>query len=335
MATTKEIGGGANDYATPALWASYLDALNTLTDEEIGSVYAGTYTGSVDITGFTASSSFFARLTTATGQSFRDQPSSTALYYNASNGAALSVANTRALFVRVDYTVVENLQFTGGGGGYSRPVVEINQHNNVVFQNNIVLCAANVQAVSARSCTTRNNLVVCTGTGGGISHAFGGVCDSNTIVKPSNVAASGTGLSAGYGGAATVNNNAVFNFSTNVTLTSGSATYTGVNGTAPAGATNVGSLTMSSQFESDVNDFRLKSGAGLIDVGSTALTTDIKGVARSGTDDIGCWEFVSGGGDPGGDGFVKLIRRAHHMGLINSGLVSAPAAHAPEMREAA
>jgi hypothetical protein len=313
MATTKEIGGGANDYATPALWASYLDALNTLTTEEIGSVYSGTYTGLVDITGFTADSSNFARLTTATGQSFTDQPSSTALYYNTSNGAAISVANNRALFVRVDYTVIEKLQFTGGGGGYSRPVVEINQHNNVVFQNNIVHSAANgVQAVAARSSQLRSNLIVCAGTGSvvGVSHSFGGVNDSNTIVKPSNVAASGTGLSAGYGGAATVNNNAVFNFSTNISLSTGSATYCGVNGTAPAGATNVGSLTMSSQFESDVNDFRLKSGAGLIDVGSTALTTDIKGVARSGADDIGCWEFVSGGGGGGGGGSLikgKLI----------------------------
>jgi hypothetical protein len=296
MATTKEIGGGANDYATPALWCSYLDGLNSLSTEEIGSVYSGTYTGTANFTGFTASASNFARLTTATGQSFADQASSTALYYNASNGATLSVSGNFALFVQVDYTVVEKFQLTGGGGGYSRPVVEVNQLSNVVLQNNIIHCTANVLAVRARSAQIRQNLIVCTGTGDGVAYSFGGVCDSNTIVKPSNVGASGTGISAGYGGAATVNNNAVFNFSTNVSLSAGSATYTGVNGTAPTGGTNVGSLTMSDQFESDVNDFRLKSGAGLIDVGSTANTTDIKGVARSGTDDIGCWEFVSGGG---------------------------------------
>jgi hypothetical protein len=82
-------------------------------------------------------------------------------------------------------------------------------------------------------------------------------------------------------------------------------------------------------------DFTPVTGSPLLAAGVTGLsiTTDINGTTRDATPDIGAIEVAAGGG--GDSGFVKLIRRAHHMGLVNSGLVSAPAAHAPEMRKAA
>ena len=311
---TESIGTTGRDFSTLQAWENAIPADISLAtgtgDAYVGECYNDSeFTATLTIAGHTVDAVNFITLKCGTGQSFTDNANkaTNALYYNQSNGVGVNVANDRALLIQDNRTVVQDIQWKNTGGGYNRPCVDISDLTNpATFQNCIaVMSSGSGAAISARDAVVRNCLAVNLGTGGGISHAFGGSSDSCTIVKPSNIGASGTGLSGGYGGAATGTNCAVFNFTTNFATTGLGITFTncGTDGTAPAGVNNVGDLVYADTFEDDENDFRLKSGSGLLDVGLTSLTTDIVYQPRPGgsADDIGCWELQDA--PPGGGAF--------------------------------
>jgi len=98
-------------------------------------------------------------------------------------------------------------------------------------------------------------------------------------------------------GTITINQTAIFGFATATDATTGN--YNASDDTSTPGANSVDSLTFADQFESTSNDFRLKAGADLLDVGTNSgLGTDIIGTSlpQNGTEDIGCWEYIAAAG---------------------------------------
>lgn len=300
---SKDIGGGNNDYATPALWASYLDALNTLTEEEVGNLFdkGSAYTSQVTFTGFTATSTNRARLTVPSGDSFCDATDGTALAYDAANGAAIEVTGgNSSIVVGVSHTVIERVQIKHINSGYQRSAVEFQSGvSGAVIRDCIATNNDDNHVINLREGTAANCLAVAAGNGStnrGIQIVSGGSIINCTAVK------TGTGTAIGiavlYGGH--VRNTLCMGFATPFSGTWTSADHNGSDGTTP-GTNATSSLVLADTFESATTDFRLKSGSGAINKASrdASYTTDIRGTLRdSGANlsDLGCIEFVSAGG---------------------------------------
>lgn len=136
----------------------------------------------------------------------------------------------------------------------------------------------------------------------------GADCYNNTIVRPSNLASGGTGIKRDYG-TVVVSNTVVMGFATTVNNTiSATSDYNVTDSAAPTnwGSNSLASQVYADQFEavsdaSGTHDFRLKTGSDCEGAGTPDATNtggvDIIGQTRDATTpDIGCWEFVGGGG---------------------------------------
>lgn len=314
---TKTIGSSSRDYATVALWISYLVGIGTLAAQEIGECYADsefTTTATIDFTGFTPSSGKEAILRPATGQGFKDNASvqTNALRYNASNGVAFRKTNgyNPVFTISVDYVLIRGLQIQHVGGGNNDITIynasTTNTHSEVSRCILNTTSTANSRCATMRSGLFNANLVIMgrSGAGDGVNLDYAGtlVVIGNTVVRPSDKTAAGDGFSAASG-STTLTNNAIFGFTNSVNNT---GRFAGSNNASDVaigfGTSNQASKTYANQFVNTAvatADFKVKdSSADIFNNGATSSTydaTDIVGTARpqSTSYDIGCWELIT------------------------------------------
>jgi len=321
MATIVEkVIGTGGDYTTLQAWEDACPA-NLVTADQVwrGKVknqvfsIAGTV---LTVSGTTVDSTRYVELTTDTGASFLDHANvrTNALRYNEANGACIKGTGAWAgtVVVNQNYTRISRLQFSATDNGSGT--------KNTISIGDI----AGAQYCDINQCIFEGYAQAAGGSGGGILSMYGtgNVVRNSLIVQKATPTSAviaqlssgasarnctfvslGATLTAGiYGiyGAGTLSNCYIGGVSA---PKSGSASLTVTTSHTDATASGYTTTAFSTAtFENitiGTHDLRLKSGAGLIDVGTTDATyaaSDISGLARSGTYDVGAWEVAAGGG---------------------------------------
>jgi hypothetical protein len=315
---TNTIGASGSDYATIALWEDGTDNTSLVGADEIrvGACKNEVFdlgAGGVTIAGATTDATRYRQLTTDASASFRDNANvqTNALRYNESNGCAIKGAVYLGYVIECteNYARFSGLQISAGNADSGAIT---HSGSNALIENSIAEGGRNGGAlvISGASAMCRNTLIVgrrasaaviANGGGSGATTNF----VNCTIATPSDVTANTNGISSAYG-ACNVKNCAIFG-ATNVK--NGNSTFTFTNCMTDAtGTTGVtGGKTYANQFQNTADatrDFRAKTGADLVDAGTTDSTNaanDIAGTARpSGSSyDIGAWELVQVGGGGG------------------------------------
>src|SRR5262245_61903092 len=125
---TKSIGATGRDYATPALWASYLSGLGTLSAPEIGELYNDAEFGSANVswTGFTTSATNTVTIRCAAGQSFKDHASvrSNALTYDQSKGVGIVFSSSHQWTNIANYFFIQGIQFKRKASSYANACID-------------------------------------------------------------------------------------------------------------------------------------------------------------------------------------------------------------------
>lgn len=318
---TSTIGSASRDYSTLQSWEDACPA-NLVTDDKIwkGTCYNDSeFTGAatlLTISGQTVDATRYVWLTTATGQSFRDNASvqTNALRYNQANGVGIlsnNTTRTAVISISTQYTVIEKLQVKTTASGYagSWPVT-VGAANvtlkNCIFEdtdtayNGYVVSAGQQSGFLMVNCLVKGHAQSNNGAANGVSDFKFGEIVNCTIVLTGTIS-SGNGLTGGSydSGMGTVTNGAVFGFTGFRSGTLGTfVTCMTDLASAPTGVTT--SKTYANQFQNishGTHDFRVKAGADLIDAGTTdsRASPDIAGTTRpSGSSyDIGAWEYVA------------------------------------------
>jgi hypothetical protein len=330
-AIVKSIGSGAGrQYPTPQAFEDALPSNLVTADESwTGEMYNDSeFTEKVSFSGSTTDSTRFVKLTTATGQSFRDHASAATnpLTYDQSKGVGISLSTgyDPTLAISIANITVENIQIkrTSSSGAAARV---INAENTATkFVKNCIILGEQTNADSVRfggsSSIISNCLVIHTHTSrDGIQLHNSATALNCTSVSPSDVTATGIGIKSNYG-SPVAKNCASFGFNTDFDSSWNSASnYNASDGTGSPGANSVDSLTFADQFEvvtTSGMDFRAKSGNDL-QAGVADLTLDIIGQTRADPPTIGAFEFVSGGG---GGGSFKPYWALNRSSIINSGI---------------
>jgi hypothetical protein len=307
--------GTTGDYATIALWEDATDI--ALTEIEEGQLQNETHTLSAQVSfaGTTNNSaSLYRKLSCVSGASFRDNASvqSNALRYNASNGAAITSAlnGTYPLSVDESFFRIEGIQAqnTHATGGVVLAVSAASaQVDFCIFEGSVSSTNLLQFSNSVSGHLFRNSLVVQRYSAAAriLSFSFsGGLAVNVTFVVPSDLTAVPNAFanSGPVGGGWTFKNCAFFNVDALAAVT-----YTTCYSNelaSPPGPEGVTAVSYATQFQNTADstrDFRLKSGADMIDSGTTDTTNaanDIAGTARPAGGvayDVGAWEFVSGG----------------------------------------
>lgn len=317
MATiTHSIGSaGGRDYSDPQSWWDFAipSDLDAAGNDYVGDCYndaefvESAVAGVLVMDGVTTGS-HRVTLKCGAGQSFRDHAgkATNPQKYDTGVGVGFHATDHRApaIDIRVPNIILQGLQLKGG----RRAVVAYPQ-SGCIFE--YLICETeNNQAVFEgvnNDSLIRNCLLIArSGGGDGLQLSNGGTAVNCTIVRPTDWSSSGTGVIQRYG-SGLVKNCTIFGFSASFDGNqSGSSANNASDVAISIGSSNQASKTYASQFQAigdATRDFRLKSGADCINAGvtdSTNAATDIIGTARpSGAAyDIGCWEFVSGGGGP-------------------------------------
>lgn len=306
---TKTLGLTGRDYSTLAAWATYVNALSLAADE-ILEVYndggAVADTAAVTVGGWTANG-FSVTLRAAAGQGIAEHANklTNPLRYDASKGAALtnSVGYTTAyVFIGANLTV-EGLQIRATAGTASGT---LNGSNGVTVSRCLISKSSGGYIViqGAGALVVNDSLLIAPGAANGVQALATGLAINNcTIATTGGV---GIGIAQPYSVAPVVKNTAVYGFATDFAGTAGSGTTNnatdkgsfGGTGWGVSGQVSIGSADFES-VSSGSEDFRVKSGSTkLIDTGASSVGTglDVVGTTRTGTLDIGAWEFASDGG---------------------------------------
>lgn len=351
MTTVKTIGTGSGlgitpDYATIALWESYLNGLGAFSDDQVGRLCWASSANQMTTGGETfdgsAPGSYTIILESGdssgnVGGSFRDNADKTtnALVYNASNGAALLCnGGSPALTINDPNITVRYLQIKKTGN-YNDVISALTADTGKVLDSCIVQFSTagnTTNLVSIRDATIRNNLILLTNTNStgtrGIACPSGAGTSAiyNNAIVNTKGTSSRLGIMKNYAGdTITARNNALYGWSvdwsgstSNVTASNNATDLTsGTTSTLP-GSSNQYDLVGSTEWESVSNgaeDFRLKSSSAKCkDNGSSTgtPTVDIIGQARSGNYDIGCWEYQSA--PPAGGGEVQAWNMIVRLG---------------------
>ena len=318
MATIVEkIIGTGGDYTTLQAWEDACPA-NLVTSDQVwrgkvkNQVFSSTGT-LLTISGTTVDSTRYTELTTDTGASFLDNANvrTNALRYNESNGACIKITGTWTCSVYVDqnYTRISRLQFAGTdatsgakaalslGGGAGAQYCDINQ---CIFEGYTPAGAGSgcgVLSVYGNGNTVRNSLIVQKTT---VTSALIAQLSYSTSAYNCTFVSLGATLTVGiYGiyGTGSIHNCYIGGVSAPKSGSSSpTVTTSHTNATASGYTTTAFSTATFENITIGTHDLRLKSGSGLIDVGTTDATyaaSDISGLARSGTYDVGAWEVSS------------------------------------------
>lgn len=326
MATTNSIGTSSRDYSTITAWIAAVPS--TPTGGYIGECYndseftQATETYPITLTKTTSSGNNVI-LRTASGQSFKDNASvqTNALKYNQSNGVGVkNTTSYKTMLVNLNqFTDVQYIQFLDNPAKNDRAVWRLGvgagtytadhpTFDGCLFETNITGTDFGNAIVYNQAGIMKNCLLI-RKTGSSNTGVESGYIGSSTpemqnctIVRTSNLAAGGTCWTI-KGGTLTIKNCAWFGWQTERSASPG-GTHTGNNNSSDLaisfGSSNQASKTYANQFESTTaaaSDFRAKSGADLLDNGTSSgvPSTDIAGTSRpSGSAyDIGCWELVA------------------------------------------
>lgn len=314
---TKTIGTGSRDYTSFASYASYLDGLDTLSEPEVGECYNDgemTVSSTVTFTGFVTSSTNTVTIRPASGHAFYDHAdkATNPLRYDQSKGFGIACSATFAncFIIQVDHMKFIGLQIRMTSSvGKSALYMNTSSFDGTLYERCILENSADGNDLGAydglaalRAGTADRLAIILRSNGTGISHSYPGsvTVKGCTVVTVSGVTSTRAAFRKESGGTVILTGNAAFGFNSfNIGTFSSSSSHNGSNSTIGFGTNNQESLTYADQFESNADstrDFRLKSGATLIDNG-TGSDPDIVGQAVSGSArDIGAWEFQSAGG---------------------------------------
>jgi hypothetical protein len=330
---TRTIGSGG-DYTTLQAWEDASPA-NLVTNDEIwlGSILSGTNFTNVTlaIAGSTSDATRYKHLTVATGASFCDNANvrTNALRFNTANGCYIDSVVGYTTIVDIDEIGARVSRLQIRSGATNELSVRLNKASTRLTEciiagspgspatsGSVVRQWGDSSTSFVSNCLIQRNNNTTTPA---VSVIRAGLVNC-TIVNVSGTT-SGTGVLTLYTGTSSTHRNlAVFGFSTatdNIAGTSSQTNYT--DATSPGSGWTGGAAFSTATFESVTTgsfDLRLKSGSALIDAGTTDTTygtPDISLTARSGTYDVGCWEFASGGG-----GATSLsARRAFPRPILN------------------
>lgn len=306
---TKTIGATGRDYATCALYASYLDGLNTLSAAEVGNFYNdGEFAVAGDVmvlTGFVPSASNTVTMQPATGQGFKDASGATTnpQCYDASKGVALRRTTNYGYALElgsIPYVTIKGFQIRGSGGSAGA---------FTFLGSGARLDSCIIEDYRGLNRLTTGSLLInslfisfANPTGAPIVLEVDAGITNSSIVRPSDVSGAGVdAIQASYAGTKNLLNVNIFGFANAINVAGGSVNSTTCytdDASPPSGFTTA---TYSSQFENTVaatRDFRTKSGATIIGAGtnSGAPTLDIVGQTRPNPPTVGHFELLSGGG---------------------------------------
>ncbi len=319
---SKTIGSSGRDYTTPQAWLNDTAAVpvNLVSgdvacvglmenDSEFILPDIGGGVG-VHFTGHTTDATHTITLTTNTGQSFRDNPSSIGAYV-AAQGVGLrntAALGTGLIQINDSNVILDGLQLKAGNDGVC--VYDLAASGTIV--RNCILEISNTtgyNVVVMSAMTLINCLLIKTAASGKYIAAFAGTGPNGfvdcTIVQCSGIDPSINNwaeFDSGTFGA--LQNLAIFGVPS-ATIGGSAYTTTMTDATLLAGGTGiVASLTYANQFIDNTvstHNFRVKSGADLINAGTAVggITTDAFKVTRSvSTPTIGASEFTATSSTP-------------------------------------
>lgn len=325
--TVKTIGASGADYTVLQTWEDAAPA-NLTTSIAGGEIWQGQIKAASDsftsagtlltVAGSTVDSTGYKELTTATGASFRDNANvqTNALRANSANGCILSGTANYACCIenQQNYSRFSNLQLVRTTGAAYYPFIS-NGFTNVDVNNCIIESVSTAGGGSTfymdgTSAKVRNTLLVCRASSAAkIANIRGGASAYNvTLAVPSDKTAATAGVITNYSGGAQWTNVCVFGATTAISNSGGNPTFTTCytdQATPPTGFTTVTYDTSTGSgfvnITDATRDYRLKTGSGLLDVGTTDSTnagTDIAKTSRpqGSAYDIGCWELVPASG---------------------------------------
>jgi hypothetical protein len=315
MATIK--AGG--DFTTVSAWAADIDG-DTLLANTSGLV-SGTITESSQIHFQNVTLGIFTlTLTADTGQSFVDHAdkATNALRYNTANGAAVT-SSYADLNIDIDVVMAISKLQLRKTGNYTRFVdasVSLALSQCIVLANAVGLGGEVVRldgGGSVENCLIYKNGAL--NVADALLKIGGGGTANNVTLANTGSGTVATGLRSAYG-TLVAKNVAVFGATTDAsgTLTgsTNNATDSAGGGFPSTGRQN--SLVGATEWESVTDgseDFRVKSSTSvkLLDFGTSTGTpsTDIVGQTRTGSYDIGAWEYQAGGG--GGGSKLPIIHQ--------------------------
>lgn len=318
--TTSSIGTSSRTYSTLQAWANACPA--NITAGGTNEIWKGEcYNDSeflistgdylLQVPAVTSDATHYLHLTTASGQSFKDNAGDATLplSYDQSKGVGFRTTSHYSHAIHTTntgtYMTVEGIQLQTTSGYDTLAGRLIVKDCIIEWDKNVALWDANGPQGDFINCVIVSRVSSFSGTViRGPGRAF-----NCTVVRPSDLTAGGVAFD-NYFSYPLVKNCAIFGFTTmfGSTLASYPA-GTDYNASSVAtgsmpGSNNQGSLTYSSQFENVNNatrDWRPKSGGALNTNGTRDQTNtndlDIIGAARSTTTpSIGAREFAAGGG---------------------------------------
>jgi hypothetical protein len=304
----KTIGVGG-DYTTLQSWEDAAPA-NLVTADQVwqGQINASTdsFSGSstlLTMSGSTSDATRYKELTTAAGASFIDNANilTNALRYSTANGCYItsSVAYAAAVVLNEAYARARKVQVLGTNNCYS---MSLGQATVLVEQS--ILSSSGATFAAASLGTLRNCLIYRTGVARTeiMQVSPGGEIDNCTIATLT--ATTYVFNAAGYG-TTNIKNSCFYNASTGLKTGTGTLAYTTCfNDLAspPSGVTQAAYDTSTGSgfqnISTGTQDYRIKSGSAMIDVGTTlgSVTVDIAGTSRpqGSAYDVGCWELAAG-----------------------------------------
>lgn len=320
--TTKSLGLISRDYSTLSAAAAFMNA-QSLSADFILEVYNDggpvADTVSVSLGGWTANG-FNVTIRPASGHGFKDHANklTNALRWDSSLGAALTnnvSASHPYVFGGVNLTV-QDLQFRASHASATSCIAIATNpttiNRSIIWMPNSTLGNALVQ--SSGSVTINDSLVY--------SKLHGVLCNDFNAVRLNNctvagASSAGKGVRQPYTAAPIVKNTVVFGFATDYEGTAGSGSTNNATDKGTFGGSGWGTSGQTGVSASDFEnvtasseDFRIKSGSTkLIDTGAASIGSgsDVVGTVRTGTRDIGAWEFTSGGGGGGGSQLLPKL----------------------------
>lgn len=318
---TKTIGATGRDYATCALYASYLDGLNTLSAAEVGNFYNdGEFSVAGDVmvlTGFVPSASNTVTMQPATGQGFKDASGATTNPQKYDQSKGVGIKRTANYGWAITFGFIEYVTFKGfqvrGDGGSAGCFQQLG--NNSTIDSCILEDYRGVNTLAGANALMINSLFISFNNplGAPLGLQSGADVTNSTIVRPSDVSGAGVdAIQVSYSGGSTLLNVNVFGFANAVVVTSGSVSSTTCYTDDASPPTGFTGATYADQFENTVastRDFRTKSGATIIGAGtaSGAPALDIVGQTRPSPPSVGHFELLSAGGDIDLDGDTGTI----------------------------